>query len=60
MDRAVISPGEAAELLGVSRQTIYNLAERGQLTRYKVGRCVRLHRREVLALVGVVDPDDAA
>lgn len=60
MNRAAISPGEAADLLGVSRQTIYNLVERGELTRYKVGRCTRLQRREVLALVGVLDTDDAA
>lgn len=43
---------ETAEVLGVTRQTVYQLVKRGQLRIYKVGRSTRFNAREVLALVG--------
>jgi len=46
------SPSEAAAVLGVSRQTVYNLIQRGVLRRYKVGACTRLNAAEVHALIG--------
>lgn len=46
------SRAEAAEILGVTPQTIDNLIRRGELRRYKVGRCTRLNAAEVHALVG--------
>lgn len=52
LPRPAISPAEAAELLGVSRQHVYALIARGDLRRFKVGRCTRLNTAEVLALVG--------
>lgn len=47
-----VSPNEAAALLGVSRQTIHALINRGELRRFKVGRLTRIPRVDVLALVG--------
>lgn len=49
---AAVSPQQAADLLGVSRQHIYNLIASGQLRRYHVGRCVRIPTDDVLSLVG--------
>lgn len=46
------SPAEAAEVLGVTRQTIYNLIDRGELRRFKVGRLTRIPRADVLGLIG--------
>ena len=60
MSRAVYSPAEAAEFLGVSRQTVYALIDRGQLRRFKVGRCARIPAADVLALVGGGTDDSAA
>lgn len=50
--RAALSPAEAAEALGVTRQTVYNLIDRGELRRFKVGRCTRIPTADVLGLVG--------
>lgn len=52
---AALSPAAAAEMLGVTRQTIYALIARGQLRRFKVGRLTRIPRADVLALVGGAD-----
>ena len=46
------SPAEAATVLGVTRQTIYNLIAHGELHRFKVGSSTKLNAAEVLALVG--------
>jgi excisionase family DNA binding protein len=59
-DKYALSATEAAEALGVCRATIYNLLERGVLTRYKVGRATRLNAAEVRALVGGGPDDDRA
>lgn len=58
--RAAVSPQEAADLIGVSRQTIYNLIDRGELTRYKIGRSTKLNTAQVLGLVGGGDGDEPA
>lgn len=50
--RLAYSPAEAAEALGVTRQTIYNLIARGQLRRFHVGTCARIPAADVHALVG--------
>jgi len=48
-----VSPAKAAELLGVSRQTIYNLIERGELCRIEgLGRCSRIRYADLVELVG--------
>lgn len=48
-----LSPAETADLLGITRQTVYNLIDRGQLRRYKVGRLTRIPTSDVLALIGM-------
>lgn len=48
----VYTPNEAAAALGVTRQTIYAMVKRGELTMYKVGRCSRFRIDQVHALVG--------
>ena len=52
VQRVAYSPAEAAEVLGCTRQTIYNLINRGELRRYKIGRSTKLNAAEVHALVG--------
>ena len=50
--RAALNPAEAAVVLGVSRQPVYALIGRGELRRFKVGRCARIPTADVLGLVG--------
>jgi excisionase family DNA binding protein len=52
VERAAYTPTEAAHLLGVTRQTVYNLIDRGELRRFKVGRLTRIPVADVLSLVG--------
>ncbi len=44
----LITAQEAMQLLGVSRNTLYTLARRGELPGRKVGRRWRFHRAELL------------
>ena len=46
------SPGDAARMLGCSRDTIYTLMRRGELQSYKVGGMRRIKRSDLLALLG--------
>jgi excisionase family DNA binding protein len=46
-----VSPSQAADLIGVSRGTIYNLIERGDLRRSKVGRATRIPVADLVALI---------
>lgn len=57
--RAAYTPTEAALVLGVTRATVYNLIDRGELRRFKVGRCARIPVADVLKLIGG-GGDDAA
>lgn len=50
---------EAADFLKVTRQTVYNLINRGELRRFKVGRSTRIPAADVHALVGY-EPEQAA
>ncbi len=50
-DRLVYSPTEVADLLSVSRQTIYNLMDRGELPSYRIGRSRRIHIDAINALL---------
>lgn len=43
----LVTPVEAAKLLGVGRTTIYRLAKEHQLTRIRIGRCARFSRIEL-------------
>ena len=59
-ERLVYSPAEAAVALGVARQTVYALIERGDLRRFKLGRCSRIPAVDILALIGGDDDAPAA
>ncbi len=52
MEKDLISPTQAAELLDVHVVSVYRMLSQGRLTRYKrgVGRQVYLSRSEVLKL----------
>jgi excisionase family DNA binding protein len=45
------SPQAAADLLGISRATIYNLLERGELVAIKLGKCRRIPAAELTRLL---------
>lgn len=52
MERQLLRVGEAAELLNVSRWTIYRWIEEGRLEATKIGKSsLRIFRRSVMTLV---------
>jgi excisionase family DNA binding protein len=52
--RYAYSPEEAGSLLGVTRQTIYNLISRGELTSVKIGRSRRIPHSELERLLAPI------
>lgn len=50
-ERIAYSPGEAAQVVGVSRQTIYNWLNDGRLASTKIGRSRRIPATALSALV---------
>lgn len=50
IDRLAYSPAEFAEAIGVTRQHIHNLINRGDLRAVKVGRCTRIPASEAVRL----------
>lgn len=46
-----VSPAQAADLLGLSRGMIYNLIDRGELRRSKIGRATRIPVSDLVALL---------
>ena len=49
--RRLLTPAEAAEELGVSRQFIYKLAAHGDISAVRLGGLVRIPRVEVERLI---------
>jgi excisionase family DNA binding protein len=47
MDRLLLRPAEAAEVLGVSRSKLYELMASGTLPTVRLGKCVRVSRVEL-------------
>ena len=43
----LLSPEEAAAVLGVGRSTVYRLMESGELRRVSIGRCARIPRADI-------------
>ena len=43
----LLSPEEAAAVLGVGRSTVYRLMESGELRRVSIGRCTRIPRADI-------------
>jgi excisionase family DNA binding protein len=54
--RLVYSVTEAAELLGISRSTAYELVARGELPTVRLGRRLIVTRPALTALLGVEPP----
>ncbi len=52
LTRVAVSPAEAADMLGCSRQHIYALIDRNELRRYHLGKSARIPVADVLALIG--------
>ena len=46
-----LSAQDVAEMLGVSKSTIYNLIKNGDITSYKVGRKVRFTEDDVKSYI---------
>jgi excisionase family DNA binding protein len=51
--KLLLSIPEAANALGVSRGTIYNLFETGSLRRVKIGAATRITSESVRSLAGI-------
>jgi excisionase family DNA binding protein len=47
----LVSVEQAAGLLGIGRTTLYELIRRGDVRPIRIGRCVRIPRRELEAFV---------
>lgn len=45
----LLSPNQAADILGVSVKTIYRMINRGKLTRIKVEASTRISEAEIIA-----------
>ncbi len=64
MHTLLLTTAEAAELLGVSRTTVYELLNAGQLESIRIGRSRRIPRAALVAYVdrlrGVPDTEAAA
>jgi excisionase family DNA binding protein len=55
MSKTYFSPAEVAEILGVTRETIYNGIKSGAIPSYKIGRLRRISEEQIEeALRGVV------
>jgi len=49
--KGLLSPGRVAELLGLSKPHVYNLAKDGELPSIKFGRAVRFDPKDVEAYI---------
>ncbi len=53
LPKELYRPDEVASLLRVTRQTVYNWIEQGDLRATKItGRALRIHRDDILKLIG--------
>ncbi|RLP74103.1 DNA-binding protein [Mycetocola tolaasinivorans] len=58
MDQTLMSTGTAAVLLGVSRQHVVDLCERGELPFTRVGKHRRISPRDIENLTNPLTPDE--
>jgi excisionase family DNA binding protein len=54
--KLLLTNEDAAELLSISRATLYRLVWRGELTPVKIGRAVRFPREQLAAFVARLSP----
>ncbi len=47
----VMTATEVAELIGVNVQTVYRLAQRGEIPHFKVGTCTRFSQPKIVAWI---------
>ena len=59
VESAVMSVEEAAEILGVSRNTAYEAVKRGEIPTMRIGRLIKVLRRPFMRMVGA-DRDQVA
>ena len=59
INRKLYTPGEAAELLGVGRSTVYDLIQRGELAGTRIGRRVFLTASVLEGVLGERPPPPA-
>lgn len=52
VDDTFCRPRDVAEILAVSVKTVYKLCDKGELTRLKVGRAVRISTKSLYAYIG--------
>ena len=50
-ERLLHSPGESAELLGVSRSQMFELIARGEIESFKIGRLRKVPREAIDAFI---------
>jgi len=56
MEKLLLRPEEAAQLLGLGRATVYELIAAGSLPGVRIGRSIRLRREDVVAWVRKARP----
>ena len=47
MDSTSLTPIEVAEILKITKNTVYELVKRGEIPAYKVGRKLRIDKEDV-------------
>lgn len=52
MDKLLLRPAEAAEVLGISRSSVYQMLAAGQLPLVRVGQSMRVPLRELERWIG--------
>ncbi len=52
VESVVMSVEEAAEILGVSRNTAYEAVKRGEIPTMRIGRLIKVLRRPFMRMVG--------
>lgn len=57
--RETFTAGEVAALFGVGQSTVYRAAAAGDLSTFRVGGRVLFPRREILALLRLVESEDS-
>lgn len=58
-EQPVMSVDEAAEILGVSRNTAYDAVKRGEIPSIRIGRCIKVLRRPFMRKIGAEETEVA-